>query len=150
MIIVSVSQFHVYLPWGQRLFSIVSYSIVGAFNLQKALGGALCMSVKKIQRNLQRSSFQALVASRPVLMAAARRCGRHGGGWCRQSTLHSTQHKLKHNTDTTQVMKSARYIRNSCKTLHKIVPCFALVTFPGNRKWLTHSHHFTKFVTLNC
>merc|ERR1712038_1589888 len=82
--------------------------------------------------------------------AAARRCGRHGGGWCRQSTLHSTQHKLKHNTDTTQVMKSARYIRNSCKTLHKIVPCFALVTFPGNRKWLTHSHHFTKFVTLNC
>ena len=45
MIIVSVSQFHVYLPWGQHLFSIVSF-LVGNFNQEKAIVGAFSVIVK--------------------------------------------------------------------------------------------------------
>ena len=40
MIIVSRTQFHVYLPWGQRMLSIVS------FNQEKALVGAFSVIVK--------------------------------------------------------------------------------------------------------
>ena len=42
MIIVSASQFHIYLPWGQRLFnSVVNVkAVVAAFNHEKALVGA--------------------------------------------------------------------------------------------------------------
>ena len=45
-------EFHVYLLWGQRLFSIVSYSVlnvkvlVGAFNQEKALVEAFSVIVK--------------------------------------------------------------------------------------------------------
>ena len=47
-----VSQFYVYLPWGQHPFSIVSNSVinvkalVGAFNQEKALEGAFSVIVK--------------------------------------------------------------------------------------------------------
>ena len=53
MISASVSQFHVYLLWGQHPFSVVSqYSVfnvkalVGAFNQEKALVGAFSVIVK--------------------------------------------------------------------------------------------------------
>ena len=48
MIIASRTQFHVERPWGQCLFSIVSFNrvlnvkaLVGAFNQEKALVGAV-------------------------------------------------------------------------------------------------------------
>ena len=45
MTFASVSQFHAFLPWGQRPFSIVNSvlnveALVGAFNQEKALVGA--------------------------------------------------------------------------------------------------------------
>ena len=52
MIIASWTQFHVYLPWGQRPFSIVSYNVLnvkallGAFNQEKALVGAFSVHIK--------------------------------------------------------------------------------------------------------
>ena len=52
MIIASRTQFHVERPWGQRLFSIVHYSVlnvkalVGAFNQEKALVGAFSVIVQ--------------------------------------------------------------------------------------------------------
>ena len=53
MIITSASQFHVYLQWGQRLFSIVSFNsvlnveaVLAAFNQEKALVGAFSVIVK--------------------------------------------------------------------------------------------------------
>ena len=53
MIIASGTQFLVYLSWGQRPFSIVSYNsvlnvkaLVGAFNQEKALIGAFSVIVK--------------------------------------------------------------------------------------------------------
>ena len=64
MIIVSASQFHVYLPWGQCLFSIVSNSVlnvkavVAAFNQEKALVGAF-----SVITNLRMELFEALVIS---------------------------------------------------------------------------------------
>ena len=39
------SQFHTYLLWGQRLFSIVR-ALVGTFNQEKALVGAFYVIVK--------------------------------------------------------------------------------------------------------
>ena len=53
MIIASASQFHVYLQWGQRPFSIVSClnsvldvkAVVAAFNQEKALVGAFSMII---------------------------------------------------------------------------------------------------------
>ena len=41
MIIASASQFHIYLPWGQRPFSIIV-----SFNQEKALVGAFSVIVK--------------------------------------------------------------------------------------------------------
>ena len=56
MIIAPGTQFHVYLPWGQHLFSIVSkqclnsvlnvIALVGTFNQEKALVGAFSVIVK--------------------------------------------------------------------------------------------------------
>ena len=52
MIIASGTQFHVYLPWGQHPFSIVSCSVLNvkaveaAFNQEKALLGAFSVIVK--------------------------------------------------------------------------------------------------------
>ena len=53
MIVASRTQFHVERPWGQRLFSIVSYNsvlnvkaVVGAFNQEKALVEACSVIVK--------------------------------------------------------------------------------------------------------
>ena len=54
MTFASASQFHVFLPWGQRPFSIVSYSVlnvkalVGAFTQEKALVGAFSAFVKTL------------------------------------------------------------------------------------------------------
>ena len=45
MIIASASQFHVYLPRGQRLFSIVKVQ-VGPFNQEKVLVGVFSVIVK--------------------------------------------------------------------------------------------------------
>ena len=64
------------------------------------------------------------------------------------STLHSTQHKLKHNADTSQVMKSARYIRNSCKILHdKIFPSLEIES--GSYHTLTSLHQVRNTQLLN-
>ena len=50
MINASRTQFHVYLPWGQCLFSLNSVlnvkALVGAFNQEKALVGAFSVIVK--------------------------------------------------------------------------------------------------------
>ena len=48
MIFALGTQFHIFLPWGQHLFSIVSYmkALVGTFNQEKALLGAFCVIVK--------------------------------------------------------------------------------------------------------
>ena len=47
MIIVSASQFHVYLPRGQRLFSVLNVkAVVAAFNQEKALVGAFSVIVQ--------------------------------------------------------------------------------------------------------
>ena len=54
MIIASASQFHVYLPWGQRLLSLCSVlivifnvkAVVAAFNQEKALVGAFSVIVQ--------------------------------------------------------------------------------------------------------
>ena len=53
MINASRTQFHVYLPWGQRPFSIVHSvlnvkAIVAAFNQEKALVGAFSVIVKLV------------------------------------------------------------------------------------------------------
>ena len=58
MIIASASQFHIYLPWGKRPFSIVSQSIVGAFNLEKTLVGAFSVIVQPVVEPMDR--FAAL------------------------------------------------------------------------------------------
>ena len=56
MIIASRTQFHIERRWGQRPFSIVSYSVlnvkavVAAFNQEKALVGAFSVIVKTFQR----------------------------------------------------------------------------------------------------
>ena len=64
------------------------------------------------------------------------------------STLHSTQHKLKHNADTSQVMKFARYIRNSCKILHdKIFPSLEIES--GSYHTLTSLHQVRNTQLLN-
>ena len=44
----STSQFHFYLPWGQRRFNSVLNvkALVGAFNQEKALVGAFSVIVK--------------------------------------------------------------------------------------------------------
>ena len=56
MIIASGTQFHVYLPWGKCLLSIV-----GAFNQEKALVGAFSVIVKPVVEPMDR--FTALGAS---------------------------------------------------------------------------------------
>ena len=49
MIIVSRTQFHVYLPWGQCLFSVLNVkALVGAFNQEKALVEAFSVIVQPI------------------------------------------------------------------------------------------------------
>ena len=41
MTFASASQFHIHLPWGQRLFSVLNVKVaVAAFNQEKALVGA--------------------------------------------------------------------------------------------------------------
>ena len=66
MTFASASQFHVYLPWGQYPFSIVSYNsvlnvkaLVGTFNQEKALVGAFPVIVQ-LQRLIV---YTALVLS---------------------------------------------------------------------------------------
>ena len=54
MIIAMGTQFHVYLPWGKRPFSIVSQSIVGAFNLEKTLVGAFSVIVQPVVEKMDR------------------------------------------------------------------------------------------------
>ena len=48
MTFATASQFHVYLPWGQRLFNSVLNvkALVGAFNQKKALVGAFYVIVQ--------------------------------------------------------------------------------------------------------
>ena len=51
LIIVSASQFHVYLPWGQSLTSLISVLnvkevLVDTFNQVEALVGAFSMNLK--------------------------------------------------------------------------------------------------------
>ena len=44
MIIASGTQFHVYLLWGQRPFSVLNVkAVVAAFNQEKALVGAVSL-----------------------------------------------------------------------------------------------------------
>ena len=64
MTFVSRTQFHVERPWGQRPFSIVSYSVlnvkavVAAFNQEKVLVGAF-----SVITNLRMDLLEALVLS---------------------------------------------------------------------------------------
>ena len=67
-----VTQFHVYLPWGHHLFSIVSSNsvlnvkaVVAAFNQEKALVGAFYMIT-----NLRMDFFEALAMTGPTLYTA--------------------------------------------------------------------------------
>ena len=55
MIIASASQFHVYLQWGQRLFSKVSFNsvlngkaVAVTFNQEKALVGAVIVQLRRL------------------------------------------------------------------------------------------------------
>ena len=66
MTFASATHFHVYLLWGQRLFSTVSYLIVSsmwnalnAFNQEKALEGAF-----SVISNLWMELFEALLNTR--------------------------------------------------------------------------------------
>ena len=87
MIIVSGTQFHVYLPWGQHPFSIVSCSVLNvigveaAFNQEKALVGAF-----SVITNLRMELFEALAgtsaSSGPALPSCQHQVRRwlYGGG----------------------------------------------------------------------
>ena len=56
MTFASASQFHIHLPWGQRLFSVLNVKVaVAAFNQEKALVGAF-----SVITNLRMELFQAL------------------------------------------------------------------------------------------
>ena len=61
MTFASGTQFHVYLPWGHKCFNSVLNvkALVGAFNQEKALVGALSMIVQPVVEPMDR--FAALV-----------------------------------------------------------------------------------------
>ena len=63
MIIASASHFHVYLLWGQHLFSLNSVlnvkALVGALNQEKALVGAFSVIVQLVVEPMDR--FTALL-----------------------------------------------------------------------------------------
>ena len=61
IIIAMRTQFHVYLPWGQRSVLIVK-ALVGAFNQEKALVGAFSVIVQPVVEPMYR--FAALVFTR--------------------------------------------------------------------------------------
>ena len=83
MIIALASQFHVYLPWGPCLFSLVSY---GAFNQEKALVGVfpvigdcenrlwnrwiVCSTISNSEANIETMSLHTHTYLSPVLSAA--------------------------------------------------------------------------------
>ena len=62
----SASQFHVYLLWGQRPFSVLNVKgVVAAFNQEKALVGAFTVIT-----NLRMELFQALMRSVHWILAS--------------------------------------------------------------------------------
>ena len=87
MIIASQTQFHVERPWGQRPFSIVSYSVlnvkavVAACNQEKALVGAF-----SVITNLRMELFQALDNSQCRLILNTAQHTLHTSSLCTRHT----------------------------------------------------------------
>ena len=116
MIIASRTQFQVYLPWGQRLFSIVHLNrflnvkeVVATFNQQKALVGAFSVIM-----NLRMELFEALINKHKYINSC------HGVTCCPRDGHGTTEHqKLRCNVDipttTTTAATTATNNNNSSR-----------------------------------